>query len=118
MGKLNITVGIADQQATNFHPVQVTVDTGSTFTAVPRSLLESLGIPVARQVPTRMADGRTATVDVGWTFIRLEDQEFPTPVIFAGPAEPSLLGVVTLEHALLAVDPVGQRLIPVSADRF
>ena len=39
-------------------------------------------------------------------------------MIFAGPAEPSLLGVVTLEDALLAVDPVGQRLIPVDADQL
>ena len=118
MGKLNITVGIADQQGANFHPLRVTVDTGSTFTAVPRSLLESLGIPVARQAPSRMADGRTATVDVGWAFMRLQDQEFPTPVTFAEGGGPSQLGVVTLGHALLAVDLVGQRLIPVSADRF
>ena len=32
--------------------------------------------------------------------------------------EPALLGVVTLEDALLAVDPVGQRLILVEADRL
>ncbi len=34
---------------------------------------------------------------------RLEGRTFPTPVMIAGPAEPSLLGVVTLEDALLAV---------------
>ena len=39
-------------------------------------------------------------------------------MIFPGPAEPILLGVVTLETALLAVDPVGQRLIPVDADQL
>ena len=41
--------------------------------------------------------------------IRLEGQEFPTPVIFAVAGEPTLLGVVTLEDALLAVAPVAGR---------
>lgn len=113
-----MTIGVADQQGNHFQDLEVTVDTGSTFTAIPRSLLESLNVPVARQVTSRLADGRTTTVDVGWTIIRLQDQVFPTRVTFAEENEPSLLGVVTLEEALLAVDPAGQRLIPVDADRL
>ena len=35
-----------------------------------------------------------------------------TPVTFGREDEPSLLGVVALETALLAVDPVEQRLVP------
>ena len=50
--------------------------------------------------------------------VRLEDQFFATQVTFAEQNEPSLLGVVTLEDALLAVDPVGQRLVPVEAERL
>ena len=41
-----------------------------------------------------------------------------TTVIFAEEGEPSLLGVVTLEQALLAVDPVNNELIPVEAKRY
>ena len=36
---------------------------------------------------------------------------FPTPVIFAEEGEPSLLGVVSLEEAALAVNPLAGRLI-------
>ena len=54
----------------------------------------------------------------GWTVVRLEDQIFATQVTFAEENEPSLLGVVTLEDALLAVDPVRQRLVPVEAERL
>ena len=68
--------------------------------------------------PVRLADGSTVPVDIGWTVVRLEDQIFATQVIFAEENEPSLLGVVTLEDALLAVDPVGQRLAPVEAERL
>ena len=39
-------------------------------------------------------------------------------VTFAEQNEPSLLGMVTLEDVLLAVDPVGQRLVPVEAERL
>ena len=39
-------------------------------------------------------------------------------MIFAEEGEPSLLGVITLEDALLAVDPVNGELIPVVAKRY
>ena len=94
------------------------MDTGSTFTAVPRSMLQRLGVPVRRSARSRLADGRTAPVDIGWTVVRVEGQVFATQVTFAEENEPSLLGVVTLEDALLAVDPVGQRLVPVEVDRL
>ena len=118
MGKLAVTVGVGDQQGTRFEDIEATVDTGATFTAVPRTLLQSLGVPVARSAQSRLADGSTVPVDIGWTMIRIEDQTFPTQVTFAEENQPSLLGVVTLEEALLAVDSVGQRLVPVDAMRL
>ena len=118
MGKLTVTIGVGNQQGGQFEVLEVTVDTGSTFTAVPRALLEKLGVPVRRTAQSRMADGRSVPVDIGWTVVRVQDQVFATQVTFAEENEPALLGVVTLEDALLAVDPVGQRLIPVEADRL
>ena len=85
------------------------------------TLLSAAGtcpVPVRRTAQSRMADGRTVPVDIGWTMVRLEGQTFPTQVTFAEEGEPPLLGVVTLEQALLAMDPVGQRLIPVDVDRL
>ena len=118
MGKLIITIGAGDPQGTRFHDVEVIVDTGSTFTALPAALLHDLGVMVEHTTEARLADGHTTPVQLGHTTIRLKGRTFPTPVIFAQDNEPSLLGVVTLETALLAVDPVGQRLIPVIADRL
>ena len=94
------------------------MDTGSTFTALPRALLEELAVPADRRANYRTASGRKVTVDVGWTLVRLQEQTFPTRVIFAEDGEPSLLGMVTPGEALPAVDPVAQRLIPVDADRL
>ena len=75
-------------------------------------------MPVWESVPSAVSDGRIVPANIGHTFIRLEGKEFPTPVIFTEEGEPSLLGMVALEHALLAVDPVHQRLVPVNAKRY
>ena len=75
-------------------------------------MLERLGVPVDESVHSHLADGRVVPVDVGEMTIRLEGKQFHTPVIFAEEGEPSLLGVVSLEEARLAVDPISGRLIP------
>ena len=112
MGKLIVTIGVGDQQGQQFE------DNGSTFTALPAALLHELGVMVEHTAEARLADGRTTPVQIGHATIRLEGRTFPTPVIFAQDNEPSLLGVVTRETALRAVDPVSQRLSPVIADRL
>ena len=118
MGTVKVTIGVGDSQGQRFENVEVVVDTGSTYTAVPRELLQRLGVPVERSLPSETADGRIVPVDVGRTVIRLERLEFSTPVIFAEKGEPSLLGVVSLEEAALAVDPLAGRLIPANLLRF
>ena len=118
MGTVVVTIGIGDPQGKRFEDVDAIVDTGSTFTAIPRTTLQRLGVPVERSAQSELADGSNAPVDIGRTMVRLEGREFPTPVIFAEAGEPTLLGVVTREDALLAVDPVARRLIPANALRL
>lgn len=118
MGEVKVTIGVGDPRGERFENLEVIADTGSTFTTVPRKVLEGLGVPVDRRVPSELANGQIVPVDTGTIVIRLEGQEFPTPVIFGEAGEPSLLGVIALEHALLAVDPHDGRLVPVNAHRF
>ena len=118
MGILKVSIDVGNPQRTVFEEVELTVDTGSTYTALPRALLEQLGVPVDVTLPSEMADGRIVPVEVGETVIRLEGRQFTTPVIFAEPGEPSLLGVVSLEQASLAIDPVAGRLIPTNVLRY
>ena len=118
MGTVTVTIEVGDPQGRQFEELEVIVDTGSTYTAVPRDMLQRLGVPVERSLPSETADGRIVPVDVAHTTIRLEGLEFPTPVIFAEANEPSLLGVVSLEQAALAVDPLAGRLIPTNLLRL
>ena len=114
---MKVTIGVGDPQGRTFEDIEVTVDTrdtGSTYTAVPRELLQRLGVPVERSLPSETADGTVVSVDVGNTVIRLEGREFHTPIVFADEGEPSLLGMVSLAEAALAVDPLARRLIPVN----
>ena len=118
MGILKVTIEVGDSQGRQFEELDVMVDTGSTYTAVPKAMLQRLGIPVERSLPSETADGRIVPVDVGEATIRLQGLQFHTPVIFAEENEPSLLGVVSLEQAALAVDPVARRLIPTNLLRL
>ena len=118
MGILKVAIAVGDSQGRQFEELDVTVDTGSTYTAVPRAMLQRLGIPVERSLPSQAADGRIVPVDVGEATIRLEGLQFHTPVIFAEENEPSLLGVVSLEQAALGVDPLARSLIPANLLRL
>lgn len=118
LGTVTVTIQVGDHHGNRFEELDIVVDTGSTYTAVPRATLERLGVPVERSLPSETADGRIIPVDVGETTIRLEGLQFHTPVIFAEANEPSLLGVVTLEQAALAIDPVAGRLAPTRLLRY
>ena len=115
MGTFRITIEIGDQSGANFQEVEALVDAGTTFTKVPWPILEALDVPADRTYTAMLADGRRVERELGWATIRLEGQQFPTPVAFGEEGEPAFLGAMALEHALLAVDPHGQQLVPVDA---
>ena len=118
MGTVTTTIEVGDPQGRNFREIELEIDTGSTYTALPREMLESLEVPVNRTERSRLADGTERPVEVGWTQIRVAGKQIATPVIFAEEGEPSLLGVVTLEEAALGVDPLNNELITVTIKRY
>ena len=118
METVKVTIGVGDPQGCQFEDLEVVVDTGSTYTAVPREMLQRLGVPVERFLPSETADGRIVPVDVGEATIRLEGLEYHTPVIFAEEGETNRLGMVSLGEAALTVDPLAGRLIPANLLRL
>ena len=107
-----MTIEVGGAREERFESLEVLVDTGATFTTVPAELHRRRGFSPQRTVPVRLADGTIIEDEVCDAVIRLEGQTFYTPVTFGRESEPNLLGVVALETALLAVDPVEQRLVP------
>ena len=72
MGTVTVTIQVGDLQGHQFEELDIIVDTGSTYTAVPRTMLERLGVPIQRSMPSQTADGRIVPVDIGQTIVRLE----------------------------------------------
>jgi len=88
------------------------VDTGSEYTWVPGSLLESLG--VAREKKDQafvMANGQQITRSLGFAIIRVGSYFTIDEVVFAEPGDLELLGARTLEGLNLMVDPQRKTLV-------
>lgn len=115
MSTFHVTIDVAPLDGRSWRPVEVLVDTGATYTKVPRDLLGALGIIPRDHAQARGATGQVIQRDIGHAMIRLEGRETPNPISFGEPGEDPLLGSITLESSSLAVDPVNRRLIPVEA---
>ncbi|HKZ50944.1 MAG TPA: 2Fe-2S iron-sulfur cluster-binding protein [Dehalococcoidia bacterium] len=112
MGSFRVAIEIGDPQGQRFQPIEALVDTGATYTWVPRDILEQLGVRPSRRWNFILADGREVEYDIAWTMVRLNGEAAPSVVIFGEPGAEPLLGVFTLEAFRLGVDAVNRRLIP------
>lgn len=114
MGTFSVTAEIASANGrSQSETLTVMVDTGATYTCLPRPLLERLGYrPVGRRQVV-FANGVEAEWEVTAITLSLQGQTLPTLCFMASESSPGLLGAVTLEEFGLGVDPIGKRLIPV-----
>ena len=112
MGSFRVRIEIGDPRGQRFEALDALVDTGATYTWVPRSTLERLGHMPEREWDFILADGRKVLYGMAWALVRLNGETQPTPVIFGDEGTQPLLGVVTLEEFRLGVDAVNQRLVP------
>lgn len=113
VGNFRVPIEIAPVGTKRFTRLLALVDTGSTYTWIPREMLDHLGITPEEEWPFELADGRAVRYPVGSMQIRLERRERSTIVVFGPPGTEPILGAYTLEGFLLAADPVNERLIPV-----
>jgi clan AA aspartic protease len=113
MGRFHESVQVSHQAGGRFEPVEALVDTGATYTWIPRDILDGLGIVPAEEWPFVLADGREVRSPVAWIRIRIGERVQPTIAVFGERGSDPILGVVTLEEFRLAADPVNRRLISV-----
>jgi len=113
MGHCRVPVQVGRRGSERFAPLDALVDTGATYTWIPRDVLETVGVAPEEERPFVLADGREVRYPVAWAQLRIGAREQPTIVVFGVPGSEPILGVVTLEEFLLAVDPVSHRLISV-----
>ena len=113
MGHFRVPVQVGSRTGEQLESLEALVDTGATFTLIPREVLERLGVVPEEEWPFELADGREVRYPVAWVQIRIGARTQPTIAVFGERGSQPILGVVTLETFLLAVDPVHHRLISV-----
>ena len=115
MGTFSMPVEIAGPDNERFETVDALVDTGSTYSMMPASLLTALGVAPFDRQSFRLANGQRVHRDVGQVAVRIDGRVRITPAIFGNEDSHSILGAVTLDEFSLAVDPVDLRLVPTDA---
>ena len=88
------------------------VDTGASYTMVPASILEELGIERFDTRTFSLADGSRRRFSLGWVEMELEGRPGFVYVIFGDEGVKILLGATALEAYGLAADAKNRRLIP------
>lgn len=80
------------------------VDTGATFTVIPHSLYEKLGLKIVGEKEVETAKGKTR-LDESFAVVEIEGKRGVTPMLVSGDLEDMLIGVLTLEALGFKVDP-------------
>ena len=95
--------------------VDAMVDTGASYTVLPTSLLQELGVEPAHEANFEIADGRIVTMPIGRVWATIDGASEITLAVFGDDDAPALLGAYTLEGLRLAVDPINRKLAPTHA---
>jgi clan AA aspartic protease len=112
MGVFTQWIELGSPDGSRYEGVEAIVDTGATYTMVPRSMLDRLGVVPHRRTRLKLADGRVEERDVGRTWIRIDGESEVSLVVAGEEGTEPLLGAHALEGLGLAVDPVHKRLVP------
>lgn len=115
MGAFAVLLEVGDLAGSQSIEVEALVDTGATYTALPSDMLTRLGVAQEGIRRFELADNHIVEYPVGQARIRLEGNDLILLVVFAPNDTSPLLGATTLEMFGLGVDPVGLKLIPVTA---
>ena len=117
MGVFQVEIEVGDPSGSRFEKIEALVDSGATYTMLPASLLQRLGVVPIEDRTFELADGSDLEMGFGMTSVKIEDRIIPSPVIFSDNDASALLGAVTLEIFALGIDPVNGRLVPVKSLR-
>jgi predicted aspartyl protease len=115
MGTFHWPLTVLSADGDREETVQALVDTGSTYTSLPASLLGRLSIVPQRRLEFELANGEIIEQEIGEARLRVEGIEATRIVVFGPENAPSLMGADTLEGVTMVVDPVGRRLAPTRA---
>ena len=92
--------------------VRFLVDSGATYSLLPRAAWTAIGLKPKRRMTFTLADGTTVDRAISEAYVKLAQGEAHTPVILGEKLDQALLGVVTLEILGLVFNPFDRTLHP------
>ena len=113
MGTFYVALEIVSPSDDRSESLQALVDTGASYSWVPASVLQGLGVEPTIRFPFVLADGRRIERDMAEARVRLNGEERTTLVVFGDEGTQPLLGAYALEGFGLSADLVNRRLVPV-----
>jgi predicted aspartyl protease len=90
--------------------IELTVDTGSTYSWIPEKLLMRLGVEPKWTENFRTIEGRIVPRSTGQADVEYAGKRVTSMVVFARGGDASVLGVHALEGLGLEVDPITKQL--------
>ena len=115
MGTFHWPVTVISADGETEEAVNALVDTGASYTSLPASMLQQLGIVAQRTLEFELDNGEVIEEAIGEARLRVDGVEATRIVVFSDDGAPILLGADTLEDVTMIVDPVGKRLAPTRA---
>jgi len=94
--------------------VRFLIDSGASYSLLPKAVWEAIELEPKRKVSFVLADGTTIDRWVSEAFLILPQGEAHTPVILGEEDDEALLGVITLEILGLVLNPFNRTLQPMT----
>lgn len=86
------------------------VDTGATFTKIPSSIAQEIGIECKYETEVELSDGTLKRRKLGTVEVELEEVKAEVPVTVTEDEERTFIGYTTLEILGFKVNPVTRKL--------
>ena len=98
MGSFRVQIEIGDLAGGRFENLEALVDTGATYTWVPRDLLERLGVRPDEERPFVLADGRQVTSSpvFPYTGRRSSSRALSSKILFLSAAGMSIASIASM----------------------
>lgn len=104
MGHVKVEAGLLSPVTGERLVVEALIDTGATFTTLPRGVADRLKLIEVTKRRVRTASGEEVLPE-SYVTVEVMGEKTTTPVLISEKMDRTLLGVLTLEALALKVDP-------------
>lgn len=108
MGEVSVRLKIYGPTATR--ELEALVDTGATYTKIPKAVAEGVGLQLEYETEIELLDKRLVRRKLGLALVEIEGVRRPVIVSVSEDDEQPLIGYTTLELLEFSVNPLTRKL--------